>query len=198
MLAKKWVGTSQGRKGRDVHQAALALLLGARLAESLWTRRMHFHSTTLPRSSALRDKPRAPKGSRLETPLEQADGFLFEGCLCHRPPSGVSWEGRGRQPALGRASGCLKEPQPETRRDLGPGQGPIRQAWSGVSGRAAAGPRSPGHTPRPGCPGGRRRESRGSCSGNRCVPRPAGCSRQAVSGLGIACEFLSLCITLKK
>ena len=136
LLAIKWVGTSQGRKGRDVHQAALALLLGAGLAESLWTRRMHLHSTTLPRSSALRDKPRAPKGSRLETPLKQAHGLLSEGPLCHRPPPGASWEGRGRQPALGRASGCLKEPQPETHRGLGPGQGPIRQAWSGVSERA--------------------------------------------------------------
>lgn len=130
---------------------------------------------------------RGPKGSRLEAPLEQADGLPSEGRLCHRPPPGASWEGRGRQPALGRASGCLKEPQPETRRDLGPGQGPIRQAWSGVSGWAAAGPLSPGHTPRPGCPGGRRRGGGGRAPATGAPQGPRAAPGQAVSGLGRAC-----------
>lgn len=66
---------------------------------------------------------------------------FFRGCHCHRPLR----EGRVRELALGRDYSGPKGPQPETRRDLGPGQGSrgFGQARSGSeSPRGGAGRRS--------------------------------------------------------
>ena len=130
MLAKKWVDTRQGPKGRDVHQAALALLPHACLAESLWTLRVHFLSTPPPPGSAPRDKPPSPKRSSSE-PTRASRRISFHGPSLPSTTPGGCKEGSGREPALGRAYGSPKWPQPKTRRALGPGRGLLQRAQAG-------------------------------------------------------------------
>lgn len=87
---------------------------------------------------------------------------------------------------MARASGCLKELNQRRAVTLALATGPIRQAWSGVSGWAAAG-RSPGHTPRPGCPVRGRRGGWGRAPATGAPQGPRAAPGQAVSGLGRAC-----------
>lgn len=182
MLAKKWVDTRQGPKGRDVHQAALALLPHACLAESLWTLRVHFHSTPPPPGSAPRDKPPSPKRSRLRAHEGKQTDFLTW-AVSPSTTAGGCEEGSGREPALGRACGSPKWPQPETRRALGPGRGLLQRAQAGPERRGRRGRAPSGHTPRPGGRGGRRRR-RGLVPWQQVRPKARGLLPALPSWLG--------------
>lgn len=196
MLSIKWVDTDRGSK--DWGAPPTRLPSGAALDSG---------------SPANAAQPQAGTGRELR---RQSCPCSFEKLSLPSPMPGVSTG----KPALGqgcsspeglqqsrgaaaadRGRGSPEGPQPESHRDLGPGQGPIQRAsdneGAGASDPAAARGRAlSGHTPRPGCLRAQRAaRRRGSSFRNRCLPRPAGHFPPLSLALGSACEFLSLCTT---